>query len=504
MSRHIVEEVPDSEPEREAERQARKQERKKRKLTRTATPEIIVISDDSSAHSPVIAPSKSPSVINISDNSINVDQNVISISTSVEAPPDEDDDVELVPTLNIGRFAFQNTTRPLQQRNSASTIGSSSNSEAPAKPAARRSRKHLEEISDNDLNKLSKCVSCSIPWTTRKTAAQKMIHIRSCAKKSGMTDETVVFLVRKEIENSPATGGKGNAAPLTGPSTLLEEVVRDAGPKRKGKRPLVVDVLKPVSETRNNILDRARNLLTETDDPPTQAAVIPPTTPSLGASRLGRKQQGKVALFDDSDEESDFDPPAATQAFAPSKLGGGTKKQSAWGYDSEPESEPVASSSKPSRAKGPSQIASLMTKMTLDPSTLERSHTPESDDGYIHYEPSNYPIPPPPPPRGKKKQLPTITDVIPQPNQRKRRTTSEAFDEAALLNKILEDEALHLQILRYEAVDFNTFLALVLQPGETASPKTKLQMQSFLDKQAIVFFGGETRNYKSRGRRGRR
>ncbi|KAF7292351.1 hypothetical protein HMN09_01219100 [Mycena chlorophos] len=465
MSRrpHFDEVVEDSEPEREAQRQALRQERKKRKL---ATSTVIVISDDSLPASPAAPVMQAQSVIDISDSSSDPEEGAPALDTNADATESEADE-EVVPSLNLAHFAFKGTTRPLQQRNSGSTIGSSSSGEVPTKPAPRRSRKKLnEDIPENDLKKLYKCVSCEMPWTTRKTAAQKLVHIRSCAKKTGITHETLVFLVRKEVENSPSVKGKEPA----GPSTLLEEVVRDAGPKRKTKRRAPIDILKNASETRDNILDRARSLLHAQGDAPRTQAVVPdpsaapPATQTFGTSRLGQ-QRGRPLLLESDDE---MQPPAASQAFAPSKLGAMAKRTSGWGYESASEEEaPVATTSQLNRkdASGSASPATRRTKaIVLRSRSRSRSPTPASDDGYIHYDPD-------------------------AAHKRGKRAAAEDLDEASLLAKILADHDLHHQILRYEAVDFNTFLALVVKPGHVATLKLKLQLRVFLDKQAIIFFG---------------
>ncbi|KAJ6515744.1 hypothetical protein C8R45DRAFT_217671 [Mycena sanguinolenta] len=410
-SRRIMDEefVEDSEPEREAQRQAQKQERRRKKFELAAMNEVaattarmsptnvIVISDESVPASP-IATSKTSfrlsqsSVINISDSStsISVNENVISISSSTsgtnlnataveENPPslgteplaspsksNNSDNEEIVSTLGPGlaRFAYANSNpRPLGPRNSASTIRSTSSSDSQSKSAtkqkARTSSKGVAgKFSDAELAKLVKCVSCDLSWTARKTGAQKILHIRSCAKKTGLTDDTVQLLIRKEIDNAPNDpgpsnrNGKANLVPTLG-TTLLEDTVRDAGPKRKGKRKEVVNNLKSASETHENIRDKARMIFgpepMSDDDIPVQTQAVtanrPPAaqenfaTQTFGTSRLGQQHGYKSLLgAQDSDDEPD-DLPPTTQAFAPSKLDGRAPATSGWGYDSESESE---------------------------------------------------------------------------------------------------------------------------------------------------------------------
>jgi hypothetical protein len=174
-----------------------------------------------------------------------------------------------------------------------------------------------------------------------------MVHIQSCAKKNSLTDETVRILIRKELDTVPAHNlkakgkGKVQATPeLSEPGpqkTYLEDIVNDAAPKKKGKRPEVLKTVKSVTETRNVILDRARSLLRPVEDVqsvPTRYGVPqgpnnttgPPSTQSFGQSALAQGSNFpasylRAATFNNQhsqDPEDDIDPP--TQQFAPSKL----------------------------------------------------------------------------------------------------------------------------------------------------------------------------------------
>ncbi|KAF7965533.1 hypothetical protein HWV62_43056, partial [Athelia sp. TMB] len=62
--------------------------------------------------------------------------------------------------------------------------------------------------------------------------------------------------------------------------------------------------------------------------------------------------------------------------------------------------------------------------------------------------------------------------------------------ERELKSKILSDEDLHLRILRYEPIHFDVFLKKVTT-GEKPSGKLKLALRTFLDKQAVNFYGAE-------------
>ncbi|KAJ7276542.1 hypothetical protein B0H12DRAFT_27893 [Mycena haematopus] len=387
--------VEDSEPEREALRQAQKQERKRKKLAamnepaataaRTSLANVIFISDESVPASPIPASVASfqPSVINISDSStgISVNEDIISITSSTSgtnlnatAADKGTNSLEIVPTLGSGlaRFAYANPKpRPLESRNSASSLPSTSSSDSqpkpPAKKTARSSSKGvMEEFSDAELRKLVTCVSCELSWTTRKTGTQKILHIRSCAKKNGLTPDTVRFLIRKELantlDNPGPSNGKGKATLVPVPhTTLLEDIVRDAGPKRKGKRKEVIDNIKSVSETRENIHGKARMILgpelssdshrsiVQTQAVTANKPVAPQencATQAFGTSRLGQQHGYKSLLGTQySDGEPNF--PPATQAFAPSKLGGPAPATRGWGYESESESETESSLREP-------------------------------------------------------------------------------------------------------------------------------------------------------------
>ncbi|GLB33948.1 hypothetical protein LshimejAT787_0108320 [Lyophyllum shimeji] len=71
--------------------------------------------------------------------------------------------------------------------------------------------------------------------------------------------------------------------------------------------------------------------------------------------------------------------------------------------------------------------------------------------------------------------------------------------EQKMKEKILGDIELHLRILRYEPIHFDVFLQMALEGG-SASGKLKLRLRSFLDKQAIHFYGAEPSTGRARRR----
>ncbi|KAJ6628770.1 hypothetical protein B0H10DRAFT_98116 [Mycena sp. CBHHK59/15] len=452
--------VEDSEPEREVLRQLQRLERKKKKLEissgeSSAAAEklsgpsrVIEISDSSLPASPSadsFCSRRSPvaiGVIEISDSNTNTssfpnahNNHVLSIHSSTvgsepalaQLPPCESghSDEEILPTLNLVRFAFTNP-RPLQHRYLSSTAGSTSGVNAQTEAQAKKApggaaHRFAGDFSDNELKKLVKCVSCDASWTARKSVAQKMTHIQSCAKKNGLIDDTVRILIRKELANAPVDTGppkqRGKTAVLAepaAPNTLLHDVVQDAAPKRRGKRKETIETLKSVSVAHQNILGRARTLLgpapsSNDDDFIPQTQAFGPS--SLGSARLAQTTEpGGLAQLN-----GEADVPPATQTFAPSKLGGRmiTGVSCGWGYESDSDSpmlsrfntpnvSPERSSNNqpttPSSAKEGSPRSSPKRKGETNarnlppfPAPLTSARVESSgwhdDDAYMHFDP---------------------------------------------------------------------------------------------------------------------
>ncbi|OBZ76076.1 hypothetical protein A0H81_04012 [Grifola frondosa] len=73
---------------------------------------------------------------------------------------------------------------------------------------------------------------------------------------------------------------------------------------------------------------------------------------------------------------------------------------------------------------------------------------------------------------------------------------------AKLKDAILKDQELHLRVLRYEPVHFDVFLQLALDLGMPAR-SLRLKVRSFLDRQAIHFYGADL-NKKNRTKKRRK
>jgi hypothetical protein len=256
------------------------------------------------------------------------------------------------PRINFAHFAYTGSG----PNAGPSRAGSSRSVAAEEKPTRKKrpatTRRISSDFSNAELAKLSKCVSCEINWTARKTAAQKMLHIQSCAKKNFFTDETIRVLIRKQIDVAMTqVKGKGKApAPPTEPAdprTFYEDIVTDAGPKKKGRRLKTKETVKNVAVARNIILDRARAVLGLQGDHSADGDVRLVHTQSIGRSILGRDNMlpatqafgrsalgqshlkhpndillGPSGLLEREESESDEGAPPTTQTFAPSKLCG--------------------------------------------------------------------------------------------------------------------------------------------------------------------------------------
>lgn len=183
----------------------------------------------------------------------------------------------------------------------------------------------LAGFSEKQLVPLRKCVSCNVAWTTRKTVAQKVSHIRTCSRKAKLSDETLKVLILKELEATPpeetnkSKGKRKKTQQIEDAlsKTFLEEVVDDAQVQRlKKRKALVSSSVKSVAETRDDILDKARQLLHPPvrSCPPEISMPPPPSTQAFGVSKLGSTS----SRFDMGNLDQG---PQPTQAFGKSTLG---------------------------------------------------------------------------------------------------------------------------------------------------------------------------------------
>ena len=123
------------------------------------------------------------------------------------------------------------------------------------------------DVTKCDVGPLLGCVSCEVRWTIKKSAAHKLSHITTCARKNGINPSTLQRLVERELlklqhakTNDKKTKPCSDSADAVS-QTYMESVVADAQPKKKQRRTDTAGTLQPVSQTRAAILDRAKALL---------------------------------------------------------------------------------------------------------------------------------------------------------------------------------------------------------------------------------------------------
>jgi hypothetical protein len=210
---------------------------------------------------------------------------------------------------------------PISVTNSSNTVpkaGSKSKPKTGSRSTAPAQRLN-ENFTDTQLARLSRCVACELSWTARKTVAEKMKHITTCARKNRLDHSTVVALVQAEIDRTPLphpnSKGKGKAkATLDDPAepsprTMLEEVVEGPAPKKKRRNEEVqTTVLQPAVTTAVN-RDRFKAIIGNKDlnicaprsatpsevinERVTSTSVMPPpSTQVFGASKLAVQKTG--------------------------------------------------------------------------------------------------------------------------------------------------------------------------------------------------------------------
>ncbi|TFK55914.1 hypothetical protein OE88DRAFT_681265 [Heliocybe sulcata] len=460
---------------------------------------------------------------------------------AVSVPSDDEEDIEAADRLSLGRFAHINSSKavrpmklaPMISRSMPEGSSGSGTKQNRTKPAHR----FVSDFSDAEVAKVTKCVSCDLEWTTRKTSLQKMLHIQTCAKKSGLTDETVKVLVRRQIgkasDEGPGESGASAAADERA-ETYLEDVLGREAPKRKGRRPEVQRTVKSATDSRNAIMDKARLL--------------------LGPSAIGISDgQGASSL-------------PATQSFGPSKFrdtvrdGLAERSASPSSYNTTNEEAPYAVKMRPPAAVVTTSFGSVNEHVPLTPSRANHRRqfdhvSPDlveaidlsnmSDDGasfygmnndnimwqddgaLLHFDPSSTLNADEPSKKRRKAKTTSPKETVKKVTEcetsssgsvqsgtpkstRKRKskaTTGQEDDvkedkfKEAMRNAIMQDKTLHLRILRYEPIHYDVFVQLAVDQGfplRGLNPK----LMSCLDDLAIIYHGaGPDRNQKKRRRR---
>ncbi|KIL00585.1 hypothetical protein PAXRUDRAFT_711325 [Paxillus rubicundulus Ve08.2h10] len=186
------------------------------------------------------------------------------------------EDEDQLSLLQISRFAYQppmskDHSKPAISRQPAKPLrdvgdpGPSPPVDS-CKPKKAAHRRVPDEVADSQLTKLLKCIGCGLQWTSRKTVKQKRLHIDQCTKKNFLARDTVRILIQREIGQGscskdggiPSDSARNDNESAT--VTLMDSVV-PSEPVRKVRRQQVVPTVRSLPETREGILDRARDIL---------------------------------------------------------------------------------------------------------------------------------------------------------------------------------------------------------------------------------------------------
>ncbi|KAF8812576.1 hypothetical protein BYT27DRAFT_7252092 [Phlegmacium glaucopus] len=431
---------------------------------------------------------------------------------------------------------FKSSRTPRNLQVSTKQVPSMSSAMPNSNTKGLRQKRLPLDLLTNDVAKISRCVCCSVQWTARKSGAQKMTHIQSCAKKYALDDGTVNLLIQKEISSKEPFVKK----------TFFEDVLVDAAPKQKVKRRKKEESsLKTVSVSRDSILARAQGVLSTTTDDckyrngstfagSTQGHSELPLTQAFGRSGLAQMQTLEYNTFplddhcpniSDDDAGSDQGAPEAQPAFLASSLASRPLKVfgdyesvrkvtrpagDLFGDESEVEDSHILRQRNdqlvtwafvdhfelilPLGARVPrtptpdsSPELSVLTHLTI------HSPTPTSQSKKIRKPKKGPDVP-----SHSDGPSPSTDRVTPKKKIGPRKKISSKlvhqFDEKwqlHMMRNIFLDSDLHLRILRYEPIHFNIFLEIA---ARYAPPNGKLKrhLRTFLDGQSIIFYGEAT------------
>ncbi|KAJ3932266.1 MAG: hypothetical protein NXY57DRAFT_130251 [Lentinula lateritia] len=191
-----------------------------------------------------------------------------------------------------------------------------------------------DEFNADSISRLLMCVCCNLKWTTRKSVSQKLTHFKTCAKKHGVQDDTLVKLIRQGLMNSPAVQPKGKGTSIVvddaSPKTFFDEVMHDAAPKKRTKRQEVKSTVKDIEEMRNAILLKARAIvakgnsdvralrehgISEHSDGDLSTNLVPSSTPRFAKSSLAGRSglQARYMFYNDGGTHES--PPSSPNTF---------------------------------------------------------------------------------------------------------------------------------------------------------------------------------------------
>ncbi|KAJ3739521.1 hypothetical protein DFH05DRAFT_1530306 [Lentinula detonsa] len=248
-----------------------------------------------------------------------------------------------LPELRLARFAHisarpagpskSKVTPSLAIRTMSTSVGSSR--PAPTKKTAAQSlvQRLSDEFTVDSVSRLLVCVCCDLTWTTRKSVPQKFSHIRTCAKKHGIKDDTLINMVRKGIENAPVIQskdkGKAVVSDVSAPKTFFDEVMNNAAPKKRTRRQEIPSTIRDIGQMRNAIMSRARTVVAKGNsnirafrehriserfsDSDSSNGFLPSLTPRFGKSNLASRSSLQARpMFHENGECLEFSPSFST------------------------------------------------------------------------------------------------------------------------------------------------------------------------------------------------
>ncbi|KAF4620008.1 hypothetical protein D9613_005348 [Agrocybe pediades] len=429
-------------------------------------------------------------------------------------------------TLNLSRFAFPgaNTKRTTSYVASTALTGTSTQDGAHKPRPAPSSRPPLE-FSDSDLNKITRCVSCDKGWTTRKSPTLKMSHIRTCAKKRGLQEETLRLLVKQQVTNyqsEPKKDEKGKqtekSPEYTGavkPNTFLEHVLGDAVPKKKSKRQRPKITLAGVSSTREAILARAQSILNSStlhppnvegfnqDSPLDEGQTFFASTQPFGQSSLSSRQPSSPSsLFYygyESCETRDAGPSIVSTEGDQSRLvREATSHQISSLSLNNSDSYSTSSSSSVLIPGFPNTKLPAITlagasdavpaAVIQTPSTVRRRRSRSASLSSLVEEVSALDLSP-------LSKSPKKTPQTKRQNKTPRKKRAVVFGDAWISHMqehIFRDTQLYDRILRYEPIDLSVFWELAKLYDAPPNSKLKAALKVYLDDKAIIFYEAQT------------
>ncbi|KAI6130400.1 hypothetical protein EDD16DRAFT_1541986 [Pisolithus croceorrhizus] len=253
------------------------------------------------------------------------------ITTIEECHLEQHDKVDELSPMQICHFAYQPLKDPVPFR------GSSFPERQPDFLATSRChvepRQFLKQMSgkpsDAKVSALSKCVCCHLRWTTKKTVKQKRAHMETCSRRHAISPDTFLSLINKEASVTPLHANPSNdcqvpsGALSESPATLMGAIISaDSG--KRNRRKQVISTVRTLPETRESILDKARDLLGQFVDPQgenigrscTDLNEVKPIQ-LFGTSMLARRNAEDVL----SHKGKEIQSPPSTQTFGESALG---------------------------------------------------------------------------------------------------------------------------------------------------------------------------------------